>query len=206
MRKSVVLLIVLLNSLTGSAQSQEVQQLLLNVEKLSQFKAILQNMYDGYKMLHQGYTTIKDISEGSFSLHKTFLDALLQVSPAVRNYPKVGDIVALQTNLVKNYKAAFHQFSNDTHFTPGEIAYLGRVYQNLLQKSLESLEDLAMVITPQRLRMNDEERLALIDTIYEQVAAQSSFLRELTSSTWLLSIQRGSEKAEIQLSRKLRGF
>jgi hypothetical protein len=206
MRKSVVLLIVLLNSLTGSAQSQEVQQLLLNVEKLSQFKAILQNMYDGYKMLHQGYTTIKDISEGSFSLHKTFLDALLQVSPAVRNYPKVGDIVALQTNLVKDYKAAFHQFSNDAHFTPGEIAYLGRVYQNLLQKSLESLEDLALVITPQRLRMNDEERLALIDTIYEQVAAQSSFLRELTSSTWLLSIQRGSEKAEIQLSRKLRGF
>lgn len=206
MRKSVVLLIVLLNSLTGSAQSQEVQQLLLNVEKLSQFKAILQNMYDGYKMLHQGYTTIKDIAEGSFSLHKTFLDALLQVSPAVRNYPKVGDIVALQTNLVKDYKAAFHQFSNDAHFTPVEIAYLGRVYQNLLQKSLESLEDLALVITPQRLRMNDEERLALIDTIYEQVAAQSSFLRELTSSTWLLSIQRGSEKAEIQLSRKLRGF
>ena len=206
MRKSVVLLIVLLNSLTGSAQSQEVQQLLLNVEKLSQFKAILQNMYDGYKMLHQGYTTIKDIAEGSFSLHKTFLDALLQVSPAVRNYPKVGDIVALQTNLVKDYKVAFHQFSNDAHFTPGEIAYLGRVYKNLLQKSLESLEDLAMVITPQRLRMNDEERLALIDTIYEQVATQSSFLRELTSSTWLLSIQRGSEKAEIQLSRKLRGF
>lgn len=206
MRKSVVMLVVLLNSLTGSAQSQEVQQLLLNVEKLSQFKAILQNMYDGYKMLHQGYTTIKDISEGSFTLHKTFLDALLQVSPAVRNYPKVGDIVALQTNLVKDYKAAFHQFSNDAHFTPGEIAYLGRVYQNLLQKSLESLEDLALVITPQRLRMNDEERLALIDTIYEQVAAQSSFLRKLTSSTWLLSIQRGSEKAEIQLSRKLRGF
>lgn len=206
MRKSVVLLVVLLNSLTGYAQSQEVQQLLLNVEKLSQFKAILQNMYDGYKMLHQGYTTIKDIAEGSFSLHKTFLDALLQVSPAVRNYPKVGDIVALQTNLVKDYKAAFRQFSNDAHFTPGEIAYLGRVYQNLLQKSLESLEDLALVITPQRLRMNDEERLALIDTIYEQVAAQSSFLRGLTSSTWLLSIQRGSEKAEIQLSRKLRGF
>jgi hypothetical protein len=206
MRKSVVMLLVLLNSLTGSAQSQEVQQLLLNVEKLSQFKAILQNMYDGYKMLHQGYTAIKEISEGSFSLHKTFLDALLQVSPAVRNYPKVGDIVALQTNMVKDYKAAFRQFSHNANFTPSEIAYLDKVYQNLLKKSLSSLEDLTLVITPQRLRMNDEERLSLIDTIYEEVSSQTSFLRELTSSTWLLSIQRGSEIAEIKLSRKLRGF
>ena len=67
-----------------SAQSQEVQQLLLNVEKLAQFKKILQNMKQGYQVLHKGYTTIRNLSQGNFSLHKTFLDALFEVSPAVR--------------------------------------------------------------------------------------------------------------------------
>ena len=206
MRKIVLTLLVVMGSVTAKAQSHEVQQLLLNVEKLSQFRAILQNMYDGYKILHKGYTTIKDISEGNFSLHKTFLDALLQVSPAVLNYKKVAAIIALQIGLVKDYKAAYQQFKNDANFTPTEIEYMAKVYRNLIKESLELLEELAMVITARRLRMNDEERLALIDKIYISVDEQVSFLREFNSANWLLSLQRRSEKAEIQLSRKLRGF
>lgn len=206
MRKIVLTLLVVMGSVTAKAQSHEVQQLLLNVEKLSQFRAILQNMYDGYKTLHKGYTTIKDISEGNFSLHKTFLDALLQVSPAVRNYKKVAAIIALQIGLVKDYKAAYQQFKEDGAFTASEIEYMAKVYRNLLKESLESLEELAMVITAGRLRMNDEERLALIDKIYAGVEEQVSFLRDFNSNNWLLSLQRGSEKAGIQLSKKLRGF
>lgn len=206
MKKGLMLLTLVMGSVLARAQSHEVQQLLLNVEKLSQFKKILQNMYDGYKVLHKGYTTIKDLSEGNFSLHKTFLDALLQVSPAVRNYKKVADIISLQIGLVKDYKAAFQRFKDDGAFTPEEIDYMSKVYQNLLNESLESIEELAMVITAGRLRMNDEERLAIIDKIYGGVEEQVLFLREFNSNTLLLSIQRGSEKAEIQLSKRLRGF
>ncbi|MFX9630904.1 hypothetical protein ABTO69_20345, partial [Acinetobacter baumannii] len=74
MKKIIVLLLMCCMLFKGKAQSDEVQQLLLNVEKLAQFKKILQNMYDGYKLLHKGYTAVKNISEGNFSLHKTFLD------------------------------------------------------------------------------------------------------------------------------------
>lgn len=206
MKRGTLILILVVSSVFAKTQSHEVQQLLLNVEKLSQFKAILQNMYDGYKILHKGYTTIKDISEGAFSLHKTFLDALFQVSPAVRNYKKVADIISLQIGLVKDYKAAFQQFKDDGNFTPTEIDYMAKVYGNLLKESLASLESLAMVITAGRLRMADEERLALIDKVYTEVDEQVSFLRKFNADTWLLSIQRGSEKGEILLSKKLSGF
>ena len=63
-------------SFRASAQSAEIQQLLLNVEKLTQFKQILSDMKKGYQILEGGYNTIKDISEGNFSLHKAFLDGL----------------------------------------------------------------------------------------------------------------------------------
>ena len=43
---------------------------------------------------------VKDMTEGNFSLHKTFLDALMQVSPAVKNYKRVGDIINYQILLV----------------------------------------------------------------------------------------------------------
>jgi hypothetical protein len=70
-----LLIILLLISKIAIAQSDEAKQLLLNVEKLAQFKSILKNMKDGYQLLHKGYTAIKDISE-NFSLHKTFWMAM----------------------------------------------------------------------------------------------------------------------------------
>lgn len=206
MKKWTLILLLLTHNLCASAQGQVVQQLLLNVEKLSQFKKILQNMYDGYKVLHKGYSTIKDLSEGNFSLHKTFLDALFQVSPAVRNYKKVKDIIAYQIGLVKDYKATFQKFKTSGQFTLQEIDYMAKVYANLLKESLQSLEALALVITAGRLRMNDEERLALIDKIYLEVEGQVSFLQAFNTNTFMLSLQRSTEKTEIELSKKLRGF
>src|SRR6218665_2577336 len=89
------------------AQSFEVQQLLLNVEKLAQFKQILADLKKGYEIVSKGYTTIRDISQGNFKLHDLFLDALLQVSPTVRKYKKITDIIVMQIQLVKEYKAAW---------------------------------------------------------------------------------------------------
>lgn len=191
--------------LQATAQSEEAQQLLLNVEKLAQFKKILQNMYDGYKILYKGYTAVKDISEGNFNLHKTFLDGLLEVNPAVKKYKRIADIMSYQVRIAKEYKAAFTRFKEDGQFTPKEIEYIGKVYSNLTKKGLESLDELWMVITSGNLRMSDDERLQAIDRIYLAVEDQFSFLKEFTNNTALLALQRKAESAEIQLSRRLSG-
>ena len=199
-----VLLAVAIGSV--NAQSHEAQQLLLNWEKLSQFKKILQNMYDGYKILHKGYTTIKDISEGNFSLHKTFLDRLLEVSSIVRKYQRVSDIIRYQVMIVSEYKTAFKQFKAEGAFSPEEIAYIGKVYANLLKKNSESLDELLMVITAGELRMSDDERLAAIDRIYSSIEEQAAFLKQFNIDTALLAMQRIGERTEIDLSKKLYGL
>ena len=142
-----LLIILLLISKIGFAQSDEAKQLLLNVEKLAQLKSILKNMKDGYQLLHKGYTAIKDISEGNFSLHKTFLDGLMEVSPTVKKYKRVADIINYQVRIVKEYKSAFRQFKGNKRFTVTEIEYLGKVYANLFDQSVKNIEDLAMIIT-----------------------------------------------------------
>lgn len=203
-----IVLCVLLGVAIGSvnAQSHEAQQLLLNWEKLSQFKKILQNMYDGYKILHKGYTTIKDISEGNFSLHKTFLDRLLEVSPFVRKYQRVSDIIRYQLMIVNEYKTAFKQFKEEGTFSPEEIVYIGKVYASLLKKSGESLDELLMVITAGELRMSDDERLAAIDRIYSSIEEQAAFIKQFNSDNALLAMQRKGERTEIDLSKRLYGL
>jgi hypothetical protein len=205
MKKCFVLLIVTMSSFRVSAQAQEVQQLLLNVEKLAQFKQILQDMYDGWKIINKGYHTIKDISSGNFSLHKGFLDGLMEVSPVVKRYKRVADIVNYQLLIVKRYKAALAQFKDDDVFTVQEILYMEKVYSNLFRESLKNLDELYLVVTAGQLRMSDDERLRAIDKIYERVEDQFAFLEDFNSSTGYLSLQRKAEQAELNTMKKLHG-
>lgn len=206
MKKIIVILIMSSLALPGKAQSDEAQQLLLNWQKLAQFKKILKNMYDGYNILYKGYTAVKDISEGNFNLHKTFLDGLLQVSPAVKKYKRIADIVSYQVRIVKEYKAAFSQFKEEKQFTVQEIDYLSKVYQNLFEQSLKNLDELSMVITAGKLRMSDDERLQAIDRIFLSIEDQYSFLNDFNGNTAMLSLQRKSEQAEIKMSRRINGL
>jgi hypothetical protein len=205
MKKYLLIILVFLFSKLSIGQSQEAQQLLLNVEKLMQFKKILQNMKDGYQVLHRGYATIKDLSQGNFSLHKTFLDALMEVSPAVWKYKRISDIITYQFRIVKDCKTAFNEFRVGGQFTTDEVEYLKNVYGNLLKESVKSLDELSIVITAGKLRMSDEERLQAIDHIYTNIVEQYGFLQEFNNSTAMLALQRKSEKAEINLSKRLSG-
>ena len=188
------------------SQSQEAQQLLLNVEKLAQFKKILKDMYKAYKILYKGYTTIKDISQGNFNLHKAFLDGLLDVSPAVKRYKRIADIINYQARIIKDSKAAYRQSRRDKSFSIEEGRYLGKVYANLVNESKNNLEELLMVITAGKMRMSDEERLQAINKIYAKVEEQFSFLNDFNNSTKLLSLQRKSESIEINLSKRIYGY
>ena len=203
MKKTAIILLTTLMCHVSFSQSQEAQQLLLNWEKLTQLKKILNDMYTGYKIVHKGYTTIRDISQGDFTLHKDFLDGLLEVSPVVKKYKRIADIISYQLRIVKGYKTAFDQFKLSKYFTIEEIEYLGKVYSNLLKESLKCLDELAMVITSGKLRMSDDERLQAIDRIYITIVEQFSFLQEFNNSTAVLSVQREKDRQDIDISRKL---
>jgi len=188
------------------AQKDEIAQLLLNVEKLAQFEQILSDMKKGYEILSGGYTTIKDLSQGNFSLHKTFLDALLEVSPTVKNYKRVADIINYQIILVKEYKSAFNRFKRDNNFNKQELAYLGRVYENLFKQSLNNLDDLVTIITANKLRMSDDERLEAIDKIFDDMQDKLLFLRYFNNNTTVMAVQRAKERNDANTMRLIYGI
>src|SRR5690606_3595628 len=131
-------LMILVQALPVRSQSAEVVQLLLNVEKLAQFKTILKQMKQGYNILQGGYRTVKDLSAGNFNLHKTFLDALLRVSPTVRRYHKVADIIQMQLNIIETCRTFNRQLNKKNLFQDGELSYLEKIYQGLLDRDRKS--------------------------------------------------------------------
>lgn len=205
LRVMVMALFFCLSFVGARAQSQEVQQLLLNTEKLSQFKNILRDMKAGYQIISTGYNAVRDISQGNFSLHQTFLDGLMAVSPEVRKYHKIVEIGRLQGRLVLEYKAAFNRFRSDGTFSLKELDYMSAIYSGLNKQSLKNLDALLMVITAGQLRMSDDERLSAIDRIFSDMQEKLTFLRHFNATGISLSRQRKMELNDLTDMQELFG-
>ena len=204
MRKLIIVLLLALAAPTPSrAQTQEVTQLILNLEKLRELRKILKELKKGYDILFEGYSRIRDISRGNFKLHQTFLDGLLQVSPAVKNYGRIKDIVQIQLAIVRECGQAREQLSASGAFSAKELDYLGKVYSELAGGSLKNLDALLDVVTAKKLRASDDERLSRIDAIYEELSQQLVFLRHLNSNNSVLAAQRKQDKASLETVKKI---
>ena len=183
--------------------AQDVQQLVLDIEKLTQFKAILSDMKTGYTLLTQGYNQVKDISQGNFNIHSTFLNSLMAVSPEVRKYGRIADIIEEQASIVSEYKSTLRQANAAGHFNAGELIYMNQVFSQLLTQSLNNLTTLANVITAGNMRMSDAERLQTIDHIYSDTQNKLVFLRSFDNQVAILSLQRQKAQNDVNTLKKL---
>lgn len=196
--KQIIIVAMFLIGMEAKGQSYELSRLLLDIEKLAQLKDILSDLKKGYEILTTGYNTIRDISQGNFNLNKAYLDGLLAISPGVKKYKRIAEIIDYQARIVTEYKAAFNQFKQSKIFNLEEIVYLGGVYSNLFNQSLKNLDNLLDVVTDSKLRMTDDERLNAIDGIYANAKDQWLFLRQFNSNTSLLALQRACERGDVE--------
>jgi len=203
MRKLILIIVLLIAWERTMAQADETAQLMLNIEKLAQFKQILTDLKKGYEVVNKGYGTIKDISEGNFNLHQTFLDGLLQVSPVVRKYKRITEIIDNQVLLVRSYKSALSRFQRSDVFHTTELRHIEQVYGRVLEESLHNLEELSNVVTAGKLRMGDDERLKAIDQVHASINDKLDFVRQFNHRTTLLALHREQDKRDAVRMKKL---
>jgi hypothetical protein len=203
-----IILIAILITATSSlrAQAYDAQQLLLNWEKLMELRKILDNMYKGYKILDKGYTTIRDIAHGNYSIHELFIDGLMIVNPAVRNYKRIPLIIDYQKLLLREFQRAHARFRQDPNFSAEEIEYMTNIYRFLVEASLRNIDELLLVITSAKLSMSDDERMSAIDRIFFDMEDKLTFVRSFNSSTQLLAMQRARSRNDVTTMRKLYGI
>lgn len=206
MKIKYLFIVLLLSSTRTSAQSFDAQQLILDWQKLTELKSMLKELQQGYQVLHTGYENIRTIAQSSFNLHDAFLSALLSVNPAVKNDPRVQGIIGFQSSIATEYTAYFNRFKQDKHFSAAEIAYLEIVYSNIFNQSLSGVTNLTTVLTPNTLRMSDDERLRAIEGIYQETKNQLLFLRNFNNSTTMLAIDRAIEDNDAETANKLYGL
>jgi hypothetical protein len=190
---AILLLLAGLKAHAQTATAQDLQQLILDMEKLTQLKSILSDMKSGYQIYNQGYGAISAISKGSFDLHSVYLHGLLSISPAVQHYSKVADIILEQASLIKEYRSAYVNFRRSKSFSVSELNYMSSVYTGLVNQSLQDLDELSNILTTGKLRMSDAERLKAIDRIEASCSEKLAFLRRFNNQGIMLSLQRSKD-------------
>jgi hypothetical protein len=173
------------------------------LQQIAALRTHLQYVKEGYDIAYKGISTVKDIKNGEWDLHKDYFGSLSIVNPVIKNYSRVADIISMQIKMVKQVRSLISESKQRKLLNPGEVEYVGRVCDHLLSECLKNMEELIMVITSGELEMKDDERIKIIEKIYVAMQEKSVFLLSFGNSISVLWKQKLHEKFEVEISEKL---
>jgi hypothetical protein len=151
-------------------------------------------------------TEISDWVEKQRVLYADYFDELWKIKAAIAYYHRVKEIIERQVRLVQEYKTAWGQFRQDDHFTADELDYMQQVYIGIFEESLKNLDQLSLVVNAFKTQMSDGKRLEIINAVADQMETNYSDLREFNTQNKLMSLQRASEKGDLELVKRLYGI
>ena len=206
MKKKIVLSIfIVLCCCVGFGQSQEIQQLVMDIEKLAQLKSMYQSMVKGYTTLANGYGNVIHVAKGNFDLHKTYLDGLMAVNPSVKKYAGINSITANQVLIAKACSDNYQNCYRSGLFSAAELAEIRAKGKTIVAESVSGLDELLAVLTPGAFRMNDEERIEAIDMVGEAMREHLKAIRKMNDDTHQVLLLRAQKQRDVKAMKILNG-
>lgn len=214
MKKSLILFTAVIIFLQTTASAQTMDEWVN--QKSTQKKYLLQQIAalhiyigyakKGYNIVSGGVNTIRDIKKGDLNLHNTFFSSLKTINPKISRYAKVADIISYQVRIIKLIRQTLQSIREANQFSVQEIEYCKKVLDALLDDCIQSVTDLLIIITPDKLQMTDNERLTRIDKLYLDMQDKFTFCNVISEDISLLALQRLTEQIEINRSKLINGI
>ena len=139
-------------------------------------------------------------------LYADYFEELWKVKAALAYYHRIKDMTDLQVKLVGEYSRVWKGIKQDGRFTAAEKVYMAQVYTGIIEKSLEDLEGLALVVNAFRVQMSDHDRLQLIQSAADALERRYRDLRQFNEQNIRLSLQRSKDAHELSVVKQLYGL
>ncbi len=180
----------------------------LKIQRLQNKTIWLQNAQKTLenKMSELRLTEISDWVEKQRTLYAKYFDELWRVKAALTYYQRVKDIIAKQLQLVDEYRTAWALFKQDKNFTSDELDYMQNVFNGIMDESVKNIDGLFLVIDAFATQMSDAKRLEIINEVDAQLNENLGDLREFNNQNKMISLQRASEKGDIETVKRLYGL
>ena len=179
----------------------------LKIQRLQNETIWLQNaqktIENAMSKLH--LTEITDWVEQQHKLYDDYFQELWKVK-AVTYYQRVKDIIETQVAMINEYRGTWSLFRQDNNFTDDELGFIYKVYTGMMEESLKNIDQLYLVINAFATQMSDAKRLELINAAADKVEQGYMDMKEFNNQNKVISLQRASEKGEIEYVKKLYGL
>jgi hypothetical protein len=139
-------------------------------------------------------------------LYAKYFDELWRVKTMLTYYHRIKEITEMQVRMVEEYGRVYALFKKDKHFSPDEIIYMGQVYTGMLEKSVENMQQLMLVMESFTTQMNDADRLKIINKTADDVQEVLTDMNKFTNQNMLLSVQRAGTLEEAKVIRAFYQF
>ncbi|MET4545631.1 hypothetical protein ABIE26_002949 [Pedobacter africanus] len=149
---------------------------------------------------------ISDWTQRQRDLYKDYFDELKKVKAVITYYQRIRAITASQLALVEEYKRAWALFRKDKNFSAEELENMGKVYEGILESTIDNINQLGIIINSFRTQMSDAKRLEIIAAIAERVDNNYFDLKQFNTENALTSLSRTQERSEVERSKRLHGI
>ena len=132
---------------------------------------------------------ITGITDKTKVLHETWFNSLLAISSGVRNYRRVKEIYDAQTSMISQYSRILPKLRTQG-LTSAQITSATTVYGGILQENIGLISELVDVLSANRAKMTDPERLEFINNVADRMVAQQELMSFVTSKCTALAAQQ----------------
>lgn len=168
------------------------------VQQIGALKIYAGYLKQGYEIAGSGINTVKNIRNGEFGLHQTFISSLKAINPAIRDNSKVADIIAMQLAISKS----FNHIKSNAFLSADNREYIRMVRKKVFEECAKDLQELLMVITSGKLEMKDDERIKRLNRVYASMKDKSAFIQRFINEASLLIAQNANEQRTIEQLKK----
>lgn len=163
------------------------------LKQLALLKTSIVQIKKGVSIARRGLATFRNARSGEFNLHKDFFSHLDNVNPVIENTAKVADIVAYQVFILRQLNEVNRYCRSNKHFTAEEVRYVADVYANMLVLCDANLAELLFIVKPNKTGMTDDERLARIDFLYDDMHDKRAFVKSFEQDVYYIALNRAHE-------------
>ncbi|MDF2190510.1 conjugal transfer protein TraI [Paraflavitalea sp. CAU 1676] len=139
-------------------------------------------------------------------IYQEYFDELWRMKSVLAYYSQLKDITSTQKQLLSEYKRAYGIVIKDPHFSSNEREYIIGVYSNILEASLNDVNDIISIMNSFTVQMSDADRLKMINETANSMEKHLSALRSFNERNLVLSLQRGNAKQQLESLKKIRDF
>jgi len=169
----------------------EEKYLLKQIAELQGYIALARK---GYGIVTDGLGFIGDLKDGTFRLDKDYFSSLELISPTISNDEGINNTL-LRYNDIRLLRGQSKKLENNVFLQASEKKYIDKVWENLLSRCADDMNQLDGLTTPGKYRMKESERMAAIQTIYQAMQDKYDFASSFHNEVRVLILQRTQEKA-----------